>query len=357
MLPFLSVAGLPVAETVLYTAMDEQKLVRFFAGLSSEEEQREVRAWIEANPSFRRTIDAGPDTAWDADRAAASLTDRIRPTKHRPERQPDHPPEYRPTTRRFTQRDRTASSLFRYGAGVVLVVMAVMAGLWLSNPSPPSASPTAEHDEIITERGQRTTLHLPDDTEIVLNAESRLHILNGYARERREIYLQGEAFFDVAHQPNLPFILHTDEATVRVLGTAFSVSAYTEQGDVQVAVAEGRVSLHSVQEAARDTVVLQPRDLGIVSMGSLTVHHNVSLDRYHAWTEGRLVFEATPMEEVARELERWFDVQIHFADRTLKDRRLTGEFKDQSLDNILNIIAFTLDAQFEREGKKVTFSS
>lgn len=337
--------------------MDEQKLVRFFAGLSSEEEQQEVRAWIEANPSFRRTIDAGPGTAWDADRAAARLMDRIRQTKHRPERQPERPPEHRPTTRRFTQRGRTASALFRYAAGAVLVVVAVMAGFWLNNASTPPASPTAEHNEIITERGQRTTLRLPDDTEIVLNAESRLHVLNGYARQRREVYLQGEAFFDVTHQPDLPFILHTDEATVRVLGTAFSVSAYTEQGDIQVAVAEGRVSLHPVQAAARDTVVLQPRDLGIASRGSLTVHHNVSLDRYHAWTEGRLVFEATPMEAVARELERWFDVQIHFADRALEDRRLTGEFDDQSLDNILNIIAFTLDARFEREGKKVTFSS
>lgn len=337
--------------------MDEQKLVRFFAGLSSEEEQQEVRAWIEANPSFRRTIDAGPDTPWDADRAAARLTNRIRQKQHHQERQPKRPPEHRPATRRLPHRSRAASSLLRYAAGAALVVMMIMTGLWLSNSSTPPASPTAQQDEFVTGRGQRTTLRLPDDTEIVLNAESSLRLLDGYAQEQREVFLQGKAFFDVTHQPDLPFIIHTDEATVRVLGTAFSVSAYTEQGDVQVAVAEGRVMLRPAQEAARDTVVLRPHDLGIASMDGLTVQHNVNLDLYHAWTEGRLVFEATPLEEVARELERWYDLQIHFADAALKDRRLTGEFNDQSLNNILKIISLTLDIEFEHEGKSVTFSS
>ena len=337
--------------------MDEQKLVRFFAGLSSEQEQQEVRTWIDANPSFRRVIDAGPDIAWEADRAATVLADKIRQEKRPRERHPESPPDHRPAARRFARRVQPASSpLFRYAAVATLVVVAIVAIQWISGADALPSSPTAAQGEVVTARGQRTTLRLPDDTKVVLNAESRLQILDGYAREQREVYLQGKAFFDVTPQTGLPFIIHTDEATVRVLGTSFSVAAYTEQRAVEVAVAEGRVLLHQAQEAPQDSLVLGPRDLGIASLDGLTVQHNVNLDQHHAWTEGRLVFEATPLEEVAYELERWFDVQVRFADPALKDRRLTGQYEDQSLSNILKIISFALDIQVEREEKMVTFS-
>lgn len=338
--------------------MDEQKLVRYFSGIASEKEQQEVRAWIEANPSVRRALGAGPDTvsAWDADRAAAVLLEQIRHEAYR-ERRSQRPPERRPARRRVARRVRSASSRFlRYAAVAALVAVTVLTVQWLSSPTP--APPTAQQDEVVTGRGQRTTLRLADDTEVVLNAESRLRILDGFAQERREVYLQGKAFFDVTPQPDRPFIIHTNDATVRVLGTAFSVSAYEEQQEVRVAVAEGEVLLHPAQEdAPRDTVVLRPRDLGIASVSGLTLLHDVNLEQYHAWTEGRLVFEATPMDEVARELERWFDVQIRFTEPALEDRRLTAEFDDQSLNNILKIIALTLDVKFEHEEKVVTFSS
>src|SRR6266699_3851052 len=223
------------------------------------------------------------------------------------------------------------------------VVVALIGGSGLLRRAP-------RWSEYATTAAQRMVVRLQDGTQVTIAPLSRVRYRGDYGAHR-DLYLDGEAYFQVAHDSQRPLRVHTAASPTEDLGTAFAIRAYADQVATEVLVAEGRVALRRADTAATSgpALLLGARDLGRLEQdGGATVRRGVDVARQLAWTRGVLSFDGTPLGEVVRTLERWYDVEIRVADSALAARRLTATFQNESIDLVLQRIALTVGLRVER---------
>jgi ferric-dicitrate binding protein FerR (iron transport regulator) len=203
-------------------------------------------------------------------------------------------------------------------------------------------------NERVTRNGETARIVLGDGTTVLLGVASRLQY-PAKATTSREVTLDGQAYFSIAPSRNAPFIVHAGGTTVRVLGTRFGIRAYPADRKVEVAVADGRIALS-------DHVILSAGDVATQTDKGLHVNHDGDVDARLAWTTGRLVFDAVPFSDAAAQLSRWYDLDISIPDSALGARLLTTTMQDEPASDALQFIALALNANYERDGRRVTFT-
>ena len=255
--------------------------------------------------------------------------------------------------------ERRAVSVRRWQLVAAAGVLAMTTGgVWAARSNwrggTTSASASQAMREYSTVRGQRTAILLADGTRAVLSVESRLRVPATYGNRSRDVYLDGEGFFEVIHDSKMPFRVHTARALAEDLGTAFVVRAYPEDSTTTVVVTEGKVALRASDEGADRGAELTRGQLGQLDpSGVVNIVQHVDVERYLAWRQARLVFKRTPLAQVARELERWYDIDITLADSSLASVPVTGVFVSQPADRILRNVARSLDVKYTRQGREV----
>ena len=211
--------------------------------------------------------------------------------------------------------------------------------------------------EYATTAAQRMVIRLQDGTQVTLAPRSRVRYTADYGRAHRDLYLDGEAYFQVAPDSQRLLRVHTAGSVTDDLGTAFAVRAYADQIATEVVVAEGRVALWRADTTAASrapALVLAARDLGRLDpSGVATLRRGVDVGRHLAWTRGVLAFDGTPLGDVVLTLERWYNVEIRLADSALAMRRVTATFTTEPIDLVLKRIALTLGLGVERAGASV----
>jgi transmembrane sensor len=338
----------------------------YFSNRATPAQRAAVERWMADDPARRRRIEAlhliwlrsgevarpvGPVDARAAWRALQPRLERRRAIAMLPGAHPASLDDDMPMHRRVLR------SAWLRAAAVVLVAAggAFMARVplaeWLLG-EPGAVPPT---HQITTARGQRAELRLGDGTRVVLGAQSTLRWSVRPGARARDVYLEGEALFEVTHDARHPFRVHAGHVIAEDLGTVFAVHAYPSEPRVTVAVKEGKVELSASRvPAARD--VLHGGDLGVVIADSAVhVTRGADVDQYLAFTRGQLVFAEAPMREVVPELERWYDIQLTLVDSTMADVVVTAGFEQDDLDTALRFLATSLDAHVERRGRAVTF--
>lgn len=213
--------------------------------------------------------------------------------------------------------------------------------------------------EISTVRGQRSNLKLSDGTKVVLNSSSSLRIPKNYGKETRTVYLDGEAFFEVKHDEQNPFIVVSHHTFTKDLGTKFNVTAY-DSSNIEVAVQEGLVSMGNVEkgELQKEIVELTPGKLGVLkSVGGLTVSDIRNMDQYVGWTQGKLAFRGTPFPQVIKRLERWFDIdcKVEASSADLTKRTLTATYNNMPMSEVLKVFSISMDVSYTRLGRTIIF--
>ncbi len=215
---------------------------------------------------------------------------------------------------------------------------------------------TPQWREYATAAAQRMVIRLQDGTQVTIAPKSRVRYTADYGTAHRDLYLDGEAYFQVAPDSQRPLRVHTAGSVTEDLGTAFVIRAYADQIATEVVVAEGRVALwrarpDTIAVEAPPALVLGARDLGqLRASGDATLRRGVDVDRQLAWTRGVLAFDGTPLREAVRTLGRWYDVEIRLddADSALGGRRFTATFTNEPIDLVLQRIALTLGLRVER---------
>jgi ferric-dicitrate binding protein FerR (iron transport regulator) len=257
--------------------------------------------------------------------------------------------EHRPT--RFT---RTMYHVLRMAAIVLfMVVSSVAVNHWFFMPQSEDIHEIVFR-EIFTDRSQRASVQLSDGTKVNLSVDSRIKMPDVFARDVREVELTGEAYFDVAHSPDRPFIIRSGNAVIRVLGTDFGVRAYPEEDMIKVVVKSGSVAVSSNSGTEENAVVLKPGQLARVSSET---HHIatewVNPDDYLGWISGKLSFNQSAFAEVIGQIERWYDLEVILEDKSILDRRLTAVIDSRSLLNVMNVISQSIDLQYEVIDNKI----
>ncbi len=225
----------------------------------------------------------------------------------------------------------------------------------LSVPQPETKTPVLR--EISTSNAQRVNMTLGDGTEVMLNADSKLTLPDQFEADIREVFLQGEAYFEVDSDPDRPFIIHSSGSLVRVLGTSFSVRSYTGDDHVQVVVEEGRVSFEIDNEQDFGKATLTANQMGRFNFEKNIIETSQvdDMQLYLSWKEGYLKFKNTQMSKVAVELERRYGVEITFRDPGIEEMMVTAFFKSRSIRNVLDVIAKSLEIDYRLEENNVVF--
>lgn len=197
--------------------------------------------------------------------------------------------------------------------------------------------------EVETPIGSQTRLRLPDGTIVILNAGSRIIYPQNFGVYNRDVELQGEGYFEVARNIEMPFYVKTKELQVRVLGTKFNFRDYPEDKEVVVSLLEGRIVLNN-QLQREEELLLLPNEQVILDKRVKTMKKEWKRDGINIeWITGRLFFDEIPLPEVAQILERNYGVRIKFANDALKKIRFYGNFNKngQSVRDILEALSAT----------------
>ena len=164
--------------------------------------------------------------------------------------------------------------------------------------------------EVEAPSGSQTRLHLPDGTTVLLNSDSRITYAQDFGVNSREVTLQGEGYFEVAHNQKIPFYVKTEDVQVRVLGTKFNFRDYPEDGEVVVSLIEGKVALKNKIRQEADLVLMPDEQMVLDKKEKVMKKESMNAQAVLQWAEGCLSFDETPLLEVAKILERSYDVEI-----------------------------------------------
>lgn len=191
--------------------------------------------------------------------------------------------------------------------------------------------------------GSRVSFNLPDGSTGWLNSGSKLTYSLPFSGNRK-VALEGEAWFDVFHNEKQPFEISVGNSKIKVLGTSFNVSAYLEEKYVEVVLLNGKVEFSDKTQS--NTVVMKPSER-LVLQNSDVVVNSVDPSKYKGWTDGKLIFRGDNMAEVARRIERWYDVKVEIADQDLVHFSFRATFKDDSLDDVLKLLSMTSPIEYK----------
>lgn len=246
----------------------------------------------------------------------------------------------------------------KYAAAVLLGIGISLSTLYLTNQENLS---TVGNYKLVTSKGEKSYLQLPDGTKVWLNSCTTLEYAENYGHSNRNIYLDGEAYFEVSKNSEKPFVVKLKKQEITVLGTIFNVQAYGHESYSEVTLLTGRILLEAFNERGESMsrMYLKPdqKALSDNSTGSVSLQEvNASLS--NAWINGEYKFKDEPLASIVKRLENYYNVNIHLDDKRLEKIRYTGTFSlDQDILDVFRIIDYEKQFTFKRVKKDIFITS
>lgn len=209
-----------------------------------------------------------------------------------------------------------------------------------------------EQQTIYVPKSGEYELVLSDGSKVYLNSESQLTFPSYFEGDTRQVELSGEAYFDVKKDTK-PFIIHTQDLTIEVLGTSFNINAYKTNPYVNATLVEGSIRIHVTEHP--ETFLLNPEhNFRLDKVSDEISVQQVNTDIYTAWVKGEFVFRNQPLMEIFSQLERWYDFTIIYKSPDIRKMRFTGSAeKGRPLNYLLDQIQAVTDIQYKPEGDKI----
>ena len=245
--------------------------------------------------------------------------------------------------------------IFKYAASIS-ILLALLGGLFYFNHIEKVENTAAIEEVVMNAKkvpfGQKSTIILSDGSKVKLNAGATLTYPEKFGHSKsREVYLSGEAFFEIARDTARPFLIKSKEVTTKVLGTSFNLKE--KAGSVSVTVLTGKVKVFTESDtAANDAVFLKPGQQADYNPQSnkIEVSH-ADLEAVTAWKEDIIYFEQANFKEVASRLEKWYGVKVELKRNV--DGKFSGRFKNKALKDVLTGLSYTSDFEFDIENETV----
>ena len=312
-------------------ALDELKT---WIAASAENQQyfiRQREIWFSA-------VSREAASVYDKDKAFENFRNRVESQK-----------EIQSTSRRGF----SLSALWRYAAVVAIIIAVGCISYWQGEVN---VKDTFADISVEAPLGSKTKLYLPDGTLVWLNAGSRMTYSQGFRVDNRKGELEGEGYFEVKRNEKIPFFVKTKDLQLQVLGTKFNFRDYPEDHEVVVSLLEGKVGLNNLLREEKEAV-LSPDERAVLNKanGLLTVE-SVTASNASQWTDGYLFFDEELLPDIAKELERSYNVKIHIANDSLKTFRFYGNFvrREQNIQEVLEALASTEKMQYKIEERNIT---
>ena len=268
-------------------------------------------------------------------------------------------------------------SLLKYLAAVLVLGTALFVWYISAKPGKDTTLATNWQNKVTAPR-MKEQLVLSDGTIVTLNSGTSFKYPLSFNGKNREVYLNGEAFFDVHKDPEHPFIIHTNKMNVRVLGTAFNIKSYNNESRSETSLIHGSIEV-TLNDRLSDRIILKPREKLIIqnslpaqkqtnisngrqilapavkgpiySLTNLTYNPNIDSAAVETlWLKNKLVFDNEDFESIAADMERWYGIQIVFQHEELKKLRFTATFESETPTKALESFRITEDFHFKKKG-------
>lgn len=223
----------------------------------------------------------------------------------------------------------------KYAAAVLLGIGISLSTLYLTNQENLS---TVGNYKLVMSKGEKSYLQLPDGTRVWLNSCTTLEYAENYGHSNRSIYLDGEAYFEVAKNKDLPFVVKANGIDVKAIGTAFNVSAYMEDSQLTTTLFNGKVAVQPT--LTKQEVLLEPNQVAVYDKSRNKIEV-VPYDKklFAQWRGGFLSFEMMYLQDITKLLERNYNVVFRYENQGIKKLRFSGSFRNnEDLSEILNVI-------------------
>jgi transmembrane sensor len=347
----------------------EDMLIRYLIGSCTEEENRTVNNWLSENKENRLYFDRIKDVYF--------LGKTLRsPSGFSPEQSLIRI-KYKYYKSRLTNQDRALENdrtrllnfraILAVAATVLLLVSlgfnfrSVFRGNGRVN-----SNISVVYNEISTPKGSRTQVSLPDGTKVWLNAGSNIKYPMEFLKGDRKVLLTGEAFFEVKKYPKKRFIVNTSDLAIKVWGTKFNVKAYPEDRIIQTTLVEGSISIQKLKGKEKETYLspnqtatyfkttgsipekanAEPAPLKKVAQQTVHIENKINTILYTSWKDQKWVIEGQKLGDLARELERRFNVEIKFENESIKQYKFTGILSDETFEQVLEVIKFSAPIEY-----------
>lgn len=227
----------------------------------------------------------------------------------------------------------------------------------LYNQQNEKSSDKLTYNTLTVPYGKKFELVFSDGSHVYLNSGSKLKYPVTFLKgQPRNVFLEGEAYFSVEKDNKRPFTVQTNDINVRVYGTEFNVSNYKNENNTSVVLAEGSVSVFDSDETKKEApVLLKPGQRAVYEYKDIAVDE-VNVTKYIAWTKGQLLFIDSRFELILKELERHFNVEIDNTFLALNDKKYTGTFEKETLEQILKVCQEHSSFNFNMDGKRVVIT-
>ncbi len=347
-----------------------------------------LREWLESDMVNKRFFEqlqiiweAAPKSSsqqFDVDKAWKELEEYLAKTS-RPQKYEYHP---------YLKLYRKLKPVLKIVALLVLVYILGIATAWWINKTSDS---NTLYVEMTAPKGSRAFLSLDDGTKVWLNAGTSLKYPKNYGQQARNVSLSGEAYFEVAKNKDVPFVVNANGVNITALGTSFNVKAYVEDGQVETTLTEGSVRIEQGDgQTDMKPIILRPNQKAVLKVGvvqdifeksetiasgpayELDPEHELSPGSipenekiadvvelydtrpYTSWKDPRWVFKQQNLAELATKLERRYDVHFIFKDEHLKDYVISGTLLDETLEQVMNTLRLTAPIDYVIDHKTVT---
>ena len=364
------------------TPLNEDLIIRYFSGNINDEEQRKILSWLNENHENEERLfllkdiydgmerdrlfsEAATEEGWK------QLQDQIGQKKLQ-----------KPKTQPKTKIVPVKFSDVRKYAAVFLIGIVVASAFFIYFSEKEVSPNTVSVFEIKTEKGERTTIVLPDGSTVKLNACSHFVYYSDY-ETNREVSLTGEAYFEVHTNPDIPFEVKALGLNIKAYGTTFNVKAYSDEDMVETTLVEGIVNIETQND--RNIVTLKPNQMVTIPKSLITTSRkqdyalteikssdpvivqkqakleakpilmdNVKPEVYTSWKDDRWIINSENMESLSKKIERKYDVSIHIEDDASKKYVFSGTLRNYPLEQVLDIIRLNAPIEYSVKEKIVT---
>ncbi len=206
------------------------------------------------------------------------------------------------------------------------------------------------YNTLTTPRGGQYQVELPDGTRVWLNAASSLRFPTAFVGGERRVEISGEAYFEVAKNKAMPFVVSVNSTEVHVLGTHFNVMAYSEEGKIATTLLEGSVQ---VSKAGKKHVIVPGQQAVWKENGDFNLNGDIDLEEVVSWKNGKFHFNNADIKVIMRQIARWYDVDVEYRDN-LSETQLGGIVsRKEDLRQLLSYFEMTGKVKFNLEGRKI----
>lgn len=245
-------------------------------------------------------------------------------------------------------RNKKRLNVFYRVAVILIITFSVTLGLLKVLDRP---QPLVTYVEKVSAKGEKECLFLADGTKVILNSDTKLIIPSNFNEEERIINMEGEAFFEVAPNPNKPFIIKSGKTRVEVLGTSFNFKSYEEDEFVKLTVSTGRVRVNVVDQDLQ-LAVSQNEHLSINKIDGNVHKETIEENNYIKWIHGSLYFNKEPIREVIKTINRTYNRKVVLQCKDC-DYCITGTHDNKSVEAVIEAICFTTGLRSRFEGDNI----